>query len=224
MRSDLTTYLQRIDLREFGISALFAAMVLFITAMVMLDQNVSQVRTSFSSVERAYQVQKQIDAVNNRMAGVEMTVRGYALTGDPAFIERHQRSHAYVDAAIADLGRLIGSDTALEADYAALKLAVGRHEDLYGSLIGIGPDRQALVAQAITDPNKRAIQKAAIDALNRIEATELRLMAERRAKVEDGARMTYGIALAVAALAFLTGTLGFALVLFGKRQAVRPHA
>lgn len=224
MRSDLSTFLQRIDLREFGISALFAAMVLFITAMVMLDQNVSQVRTSFSWVERAYQVQKQIDAVNNRMAGVEMTVRGYALTGDPAFIQRHQRSHAYVVKGLVELGRLIGNEPALKADYAALKLAVGKHETLYGALIGLGPDRQALVAQAITDPEKRAIQKAAIDALNRIEATELRLMAERRAKIEEGARLTYGIALSVASLAFLTGTLGFALVLFGKRQAAQLRA
>jgi CHASE3 domain sensor protein len=219
MRVDLSSRLHSVNLPEFGVSALIAAVVMFVAAMAMLNQNVTQLRRSFGWVEQVYAVQKRIDAVNNRLSGVELTVRGFALTGDPAFLRRYRNTHGYLIAAMRELHDLTAADTALQADYAELERAVALHEALYGSLIGQGPQHQAVVAEAITNPAKRQFNGRAIQALNRMEATEQRLWAKRQADAERDARTTYAIALGIAGLAFLTGSLGFALTLFGRRHS-----
>lgn len=227
MRLDLSSRLHTLDLREFGVSALAAAMVLFGAAMVMLNENVTQLRRSFAWVEQVHAVQKQIDAVNNRLAGVEMTVRGYTLTGDPAFLRRHRNTHGRLVVAMRDLRDLAASEPALQADFAELRTAVALHEALYDTMIGLGPRQQAVVAEAITNPAKRRFNGRAIDALNRMEATEQRLWAKRHTDAEREARATYAIAIGVAGLALVVGSMGFALTLFGRRRtpsAVGPKA
>lgn len=215
MRVELSARLHRMDLREFGVSALAVAVVLFIAAMAMLNQNVAQLRRSFSWVEQSYAVQKRLDTVKNQLAGVEMTVRGYTLTGDPAFLRRHRKVHSKLVVVMHDLHDLVATEPALQDDYAELERAVALHEALYDSLIGQGPQHQAVVAEAITNPAKRKFNERANTALNRMEATEQRLWANRHADAERDAHTTYAIALAIAGLALLSGSLGFALTLFG---------
>jgi CHASE3 domain sensor protein len=224
MRLDLPARLHTVDLREFGISALVAAVALFIAAMAMLNQNVADLRQSITWVEQSYVVQKRLDAVNNRLAGVEMTVRGYALTGDPAFLRRHRKTHDYLAVVMHELHDMAAVEPALLADYTELEKAVGLHEALYSSLIGLGPRQQAAVAEAITNPAKRQFNERAINALNHMEAIEQRLLAERHAVAELRARRTYGLALGIAALAVLLGSVGFALTLFGQRRNRDPRA
>jgi len=220
MRESLAVRLHTIDLREFGVSALVAAVALFVAAMAMLNQNVVEIRQSFTWVERAHAVQTRIDTINARLAGVEMTVRGFALTGDPMFLRRYNQTHGYLTAAMRELHNLATVEPALQADEADLEMAVARHGALYGSLIGLGPQRQSIVAEAITDPAKRRLTAGVINALNRMEAIEQRLLAERHADAEHRARTTYRLAFGIAGLAFLAGSLGFALTLFGRRRSL----
>lgn len=215
---NLKAWRQSIDLREFGVSALLAAVVLFVAAMVMLDTNVAQLRHSFAQSEQAYAIQKQIVAVGGRMNGVEMTVRGYALTGDPKFLERYRQCRDDVLRAMGELRGFTAAEPALQPDFAVLESAVARHRALYARLIGHGPDRQDVVAEAISNPDKRRHSARANNALSRIETTQLRLQRERRTTAEREAQKTYGLAIAIAGVAFLTGTLGFALTLFGRQR------
>ena len=223
MRVDLPARLHRMELREFGVSALVAAVVLFVAAMAMLNQNVAQLRRSFTWVEQVYAVQKRFDAVNSRIVGVEMTVRGYALTGDPAFLLRHRKAHSNLVVLMRNLRDLAATETALQADFAELEKAVALHEALYDSLIGQGPQHQAVVAEAIANPAKRRFNERVVQALVRMEATEQRLWAERHAAAERDAQWTYAIALGIAGLAFLAGSLGFALTLFGRPRSRPPE-
>lgn len=218
MRLDPVARLHAMDLREFGVSALFAAVVLFVAAMVMLNQNVVQLRRSFDWVERAHVIQKRIDDVNNSMNSVEMTVRGFALTGDLRFLERYKKMHAVLMGAVKDLDDLAMVETALRPAIKALQTAVDGHEALYGTLIGHGPAEQAIVAEAITNPSKRLFSAKANNVLSRMEHMERRLFEARYAEAEREAAVTYRVAIGIAGLAFLTGTLGFALALFGRRH------
>jgi len=222
MRVDLATRLHSMDLREFGVSALLAAVVLFVAAMAMLNHNVIEIRQSITAVEQSYVVQKQLDAVNNRLAGVEMTVRGYALTGDPAFLRRHRKTHGQLGDVMQALRKLAAVEPALQGDFAELETAVALHEALYDTLIEQGPQHQAVVAEAITNPAKRRFNERAINALNHMEVLVQRLLAGRHAVAERRAWNTYCVALGIAALAVALGSLGFALTLFGRpRQAER---
>lgn len=219
MRPALQFNLPAIDLREFGISALFAAVVLFVAAMVMLNQNVVQLRESIAVAEHAHRVQKRIDDVNVLTNNVEMTVRGYALTGDARFLARHRKTHDALLAAVNELDGLTLDEPALRPAFLGVRQAVDLHETLYGSLIGHGPNEQAIVAEAITNPAKRRFREMIMTNLTALERTEAELAAASNDAAERDVRQTNMTALAVAAFAFLCGIAGFSLTLFGKRQA-----
>jgi CHASE3 domain sensor protein len=219
MNAEPSRDVHSVDLRELGISALFAAVVLFVAAMAMLNENVNHLRESFTWVEQARTVQKQIDAVNNRLNGIEMTVRGYALTGDTAFQRRHRTTRGYLVTALRALRNATSDEPALRAEYAKLEMAVASHEALYDTLIVLGPERQSVVAEAITSPQKRRYNQQAIAALDRMEAVALKFMADRHSEAERKAQMTYRLAIGIAVFAFFVGSCGFALALFGRRHA-----
>ena len=218
MRRILQVNLPGMDLREFGISALFAAVVLFVAAMVMLTKNVSQLQQSIAVAEQTHLIQKRIDDVNNLTNNVEMTVRGYALTGDARFLTRHQKTHNALLAAVNDLDGLTLREPALRAAFLGLREGVTKHESLYGTLIGKGPSEQVIVAEAISNPDKRRFREMITQQLSALERTEADLSASRNDAAEREIRQTNTTALAVAAFAFLCGIAGFSLALFGKRR------
>jgi CHASE3 domain sensor protein len=219
MRPALQFNLPALNLREFGISALFASVVLFVAAMVMLNQNVGQLRQSIAVADLAHRIQKRIDDINNLTNNVEMTVRGYALTGDARFLTRHQKTHDALLDAVNDLDELTMSEPALRPAFIGLHNAVDLHENLYGSLIGHGPGEQAVVVEAITNPAKRRFREMITANLTALERTEAGIAAAHHAAAEREVRQTNLTAFAVAAFAFLCGVCGFSLTLFGKRQA-----
>ncbi len=208
----------RMDLRELGMSALFAAVVLFVAAMFMLSRNVSQLTESYGWVEKSNAILQRMYNVELKIAGVEMTVRGYALTSNPMFVRMHRQNHDKLLAATKALGDLIASEPALQGDYAKLRMLVIQHDTLYASLIALGPGHQDIVGEAITNPSKRHPRTLAIVTLNSMRNKEQSLLAERQAAAEHKAKATYRLAISIAGLAFLAGTLGFALTLFGRRR------
>lgn len=225
MSSVFHSRLNRIDARELGMTVLFAAIVLFVAAMFMLSRNVSQLTESYTRVEKSNSVLQRIYAVELKIAGVEMTVRGYALTSNPMFIRMHRQNHDKLLAATKALGDLVASEPALQDDYAKLRLLVVQHDTLYASLIALGPGHQDIVAEAIINPSKRQPRTLAIATLNTMRNKEQSLLAERESAAERKAKSTYRLAIGIAGLAFLTGTLGFTLMLFGRRrQAVEVRS
>ncbi len=210
--------LHRIDLRELGMPVLFAAVVLFVTAMAMLSRNVSQLNESYRWVEKSNAILKGMYAVELKIAGVEMTVRGYALSSNPIFVRMHRQNHDKLLAATRALGDLIADEPALKADYARLRDLVAKHDALYLSLIALGPGHQDVVSDAITSPSQRYPRTAAVAALNKMRTLEQNILARRQHVAEEKARSTYHLALGIAVFAFLTGTLGFTLTLFGRRR------
>lgn len=216
--------LHGIDLRELGMSVLFAAVVLFVAAMAMLSRNVSQITETYGWVEKSNTILQRLYAVELKIAGVEMTVRGYALTSNPMFVRLHQQNHDKLLSATKVLGDLVESEPALQADYDKLRMLVLQHDTLYASLIALGPGHQDIVAEVITNPSKRQPRTMAVAILNKMRAREQGLLAERQSAAEHKAKSTYRLAISIAGLAFLAGTLGFTLTLFGRRREVQAGA
>ncbi len=210
--------LRHIDLREFGISILLAAAVLFTAAMVMLSRNVSQLSESYGWVEKSNDILQGISSVELSIAGVEMTVRGYALTSNDMFIRMHRLNHTKLLRVTKTLGDLVASEPDLQPDFATLRGLVDQHEALYSSLIALGPGHQAAVAEAITNAIKRHDRRVVAAMLNQMRARAQGVLVRRQREAEQRAKATYRQAIAIAALAFLAGTLGFAMTLFGRRS------
>jgi CHASE3 domain sensor protein len=210
--------IDRINMRELGVSVLFAAAVLFVAAMVMLSRNVSQLNESYGWVEKSDAILKSLYRVELKITGVEMTVRGYALSSNPMFVRMHRENHDKLMAATKALGDLIASEPALKADYVRLRDLVAKHDALYTSLIALGPGHREAVTDAITSPAKRYPRAAAVATLGEMRVLEQAILAQRQRNAEEKARSTYRLALGISLFAFLAGTLGFTLTLFGRRR------
>jgi CHASE3 domain sensor protein len=213
--------LNRIDLRELGMSVLFAAIVLFVAAMVMLSRNVSQISESYGWVEKSNAVLQRLYAVELKIWGVEMSVRGYAISRDAIFLRSYQYNRGKLIEKTKTLGDLVQSEPALQADYDKLRRLVLQHDALYSSLVALGPEHENIIAEVITNPSKRQPRNLAVTTLNDMRSKEQRLLAERQGAAEHKAKSTYRLAISIAGLAFLAGTLGFTLTLFGRRREER---
>lgn len=211
----------RIDLRELGMSVLFAAIVLFVAAMVMLSRNVSQISESYGWVEKSNTILQRLYAVELKIWGVEMSVRGYAISQNKMFARTYQFNRDKLSQATKTLGALVQSEPALQADYDKLHKLILQHDALYNSLIALGPGHQDVIAEVITNPSKRQPRNLAMTTLNEMRNKEQSLLSERQSAAEHKAKATYRLAISIAGLAFLAGTLGFTLTLFGRRREER---
>ncbi|GAA0532209.1 CHASE3 domain sensor protein [Rhizomicrobium palustre] len=209
--------------REFGISAMFAAVVLFVASIIVLGRNVEQLRESFQLSTRTQEVLRQIDQVHMKMIGTEMIVRGYGLTGDASFQRYAKENRMRMVAAMTTLGELVRQEPALDKDYHILEGWVAQHQQLYIDLMDGGPDQRARIVDATVNPQKREARAEAMRALDRMDGLEQKLLAERRARAEAQAAKSFVMAIAIAVFAFVTGTIGFGLTFMPHKSGLAPR-
>lgn len=205
-------------LREMGTPTLFAAVVLLLSGMVLLGANVSELRESYAWVQRSNNTLLRIAEVDSKLVGVEMTVRGYALTDDPAFLgyQRHERTRVTV--ALNKLTALMAYQPAQAGRLAKLRALVEKRLALYAYLSGLGPGHAKEVAAAITDPQKRNDMLGTRLTLEALRDDELKVLAARQDASARQAAHTYKLAFVVVVLAFLFSALGFVFTLYGRRR------
>ena len=200
-------------LRQIGTPMLLGAVVLLVSAMSMLGDNVSQVRTGYASVQRSNAALLDLAEINTQVMGIDMTVRGYALTGNPVFLRYEADNRKLLGSAIDDLGSLIADEPGHSVSMTTLRTLVARHEAVFSQLSDLGPGHANDVAAAITDPAKREARYAVQRALTALHTDELKLLDARRNATERQASRTFEIAFGIVFFAFVTSALGAALVL-----------
>jgi two-component system, LuxR family, sensor kinase FixL len=211
--------LQHGHLRQAGTSCLFGAVVLLLSGMMLLGANVSKLRDSYNWIQRSNAVLLQIAEVDAKLVGVEMTVRGYALTDDPAFLRYQKYEREHVTAAMDKLAALIGADASHAASFGLLKSLVAKRLALYTYLSGLGPGHAQEVAAAIRDPAKRDDMLNARVLLVHFRDQEMRLLAERQNAAAEQAAGSYELAFVIVVLAFVLSAMGFAFMLYGRGRA-----
>jgi CHASE3 domain sensor protein len=217
MRSQLVDFLDRAGLRELGLPMLITAVVLFVAAMAMLGANVSAVRESYSRVQRSNSVLLELAAINTLVMGIDMTVRGYALTDNPDFLVYEADNRRRLGYAIDNLASFASADPGQSARIARLRPLVAQHEALFAQLSSLGPGHAKEVATAIADPAKRKMRYAVQNALTAIHNDEVKLLATRQQTAERQVSYTFDLAVGIIAFAFMAGTVGFALTLHSRR-------
>jgi CHASE3 domain sensor protein len=217
MRSQLVDFLDRAGLRELGLPMLITAVVLFVAAMAMLGANVSAVRESYSRVQRSNSVLLELAAINTLVMGIDMTVRGYALTDNPDFLVYEADNRRRLGYAIDNLASFASADPGQSARIARLRPLIAQHEALFAQLSSLGPGHAKEVATAIADPAKRKMRYAVQNALTAIHNDEVKLLATRQQTAERQVSYTFDLAVGIIAFAFMAGTVGFALTLHSRR-------
>ena len=216
---NLKTLFQRGYLRQTGTPMLFAAIVLLLSGIVMLGANVSVLRANSAMVQRTDDALIQISEVDAKLVGVEMTVRGYALTDDPSFLRYQQYERSHIAAAMDRLAALIANEMSQASRFAELRDVVAKRLALYAYLSGLGPGHAKEVAAAITDPAKRHDMLSARSHLTDMRNQELKLLTERQGASARQASRTYALAIGIVVLAFGFGALGFVFALAGRHKA-----
>jgi CHASE3 domain sensor protein len=218
-------------LRELGLPALLGAAVLFFSAMLLLSANISAMRGNMVWIKHTQQVLHQLSALEAALGGEELTVRSYALTGDPRFLLYQQQERGRALKAVAELGRLAEAEAPHGERARRLREAVTRHTALLDSLSG-APAR--VVAAAIVDPGKRAVVKTPRLELAAFRADEVRTLTGRQNQLTGQLSHAFVLAVGIIVAAFLLGGLGLLASQFHlpargktgngqtKRQATAP--
>ena len=216
----LSDLARRGHLYEVGTSALVVAIMMLLSALILLGVNVSMMHHNFDWVQLADDVLQQISAVESGVIGDELSVRGYALTDDPRFLLYQQSNrHNAVDS-MNKLRALVADDASQAARFAQLREIVNKHASIFGALTRSGPGHAQEVASAILDRGNRAVMDDMRTQLSSFRTYELRLLSERQAAAAKQVSRTYGIAVGIVVLAFLLGALGLAFMQFGRGKSV----
>ena len=218
--SKFRDFLERASLRDVGVPTLFAAFVLFGTAMAMLGANVSAVRESYGWVQRSNSALLDIAEINSLVMGIDMTVRGYARTDNSDFLVYEADNRKRLGMRIDHLAFLTTDDPGQSASLAKLRALVAKHEALFSQLSNLGPGHAKDVAAVIVDPEKRKIRYAVQDTLTVMHDGEMKRLAARQRTAERQVSRAFNLALGIVLFAFVAGGIGFALTLFGRRAAV----
>lgn len=203
---------------------LFAAIVLLLSGIVLLGANVSVLRANSALVQRTDDALIQISEVDAKLVGVEMTVRGYALTDNPSFLSYQLYERSHVTTSMARLATLIAREVSQAGRFARLRVLVAKRLALYTYLSDLGPGHAKEVAAAITDPDKRHDMLLARIHLTEMRDQELKLLAERQVASARQASRTYALAIGIVVLAFGFGALGFVFSLYWHNDEKRGRS
>lgn len=208
---------RRGHLHELRLSVVLGAFILLLSAISLLATNYAQLRKSNEAVRRTNLALREIAEVDAKLVGVEMTVRGYALTNDPLFITAQKYEREHLATAMGILAQAISSEPTQQARFAAIRELIAQRLALYARLFALGPGHARAVADAITNMPKRKEMLAARLTLTDLREHELALLDARQADLERDALHAFLLAVVLVVISFLFGAVGLTL-------SQRPYA
>jgi CHASE3 domain sensor protein len=199
-------------LRAAGTEMLVGAIMLLIAGMTLQGANISELRAINARVERSNGALLQVAEADNMAVGVEMSARGWALTGNPVF-QRYYRQNVWaLHTAVNRLAAFVSDQPAQVRIIAKLRPLVERQIAIYGRLSELPPARAGEVAAAIVDPTIRQNRYSLLRTLYDIRDAQLKLVADRQRESERKVQQTYILSVGIVAFAFLLAALGLVLV------------
>lgn len=187
---------------------MFGAVVLLVSATLLLGANISALRGNLAWMEHSQRVLNQISGLETGLLGEEMVVRGYALTGDSSFLKRQRSGARDREAASNELFRLMAARPQRAGQFRLLMRDVARHVEIFGKLEGAGPDKAAIVARAIVDPAVRDNMRRVRVGLRQLRTAELDGLAAHQREITDQLGRAFLLAVGIIVTAFVLGGIG----------------
>lgn len=195
-------------LRELGLPTLFGATVLLFSATMLLSVNISAMRDNVAWIQNIQKILLVISDAEAGVVGEQLTVRSYALTGDERFLRFQTIERAKLDHAMNKLEALAAVEPGGRPRVRTIRQLVDQHTALWESLRGLGPDRAALVGQAIQDQNKRKIMLGTRKVLADYRADEVRSLGERQEQLTQQLSRAFVLGIGIIIAAFVLGGIG----------------
>jgi CHASE3 domain sensor protein len=208
-------------LREIGYPALIVSLVMFVSAMALLGANVSELRRSYARVQHANEALLQIAMVNTDILRAEMTVRGYALNGDPIYLRWKDGAYKTLGGRIKSFQTMFAEDPVQQANFRRLRVLLGEHRAYFERLATRVPTERAAVSAEILDYGKRVGRRGIETMLVVMRDHEMEQLAEQQRFAEAQVKQAYGYAVGISGIALFLGALGFALVIHDRRLTRR---
>jgi CHASE3 domain sensor protein len=205
-------------LHDLGLPIMFGAIVLLVSATLLLGANITALRGNLSLMEHSQRVLDQISDLENGLLGEEMIVRGYALTGDPSFLKVQKVGAHNREAARQQLIRLMTSEPQ-HADRLRLLLRdIARHNEIFGQLEGNGPEKATTVARAIIDPGVRENMRRVRADLRQLRAAEFDSLRTHQRDITSQLGRAFILAVGIIITAFVLGGIGMWAAQFNHPQ------
>ena len=214
--------LHRGHLHSFAMQIIAVAVVLLLSALMLLSVNVTKLQESFNWVQRSDNILMQLSQVELRLAGNESAVRGYALTDDPVFVTYQDNEVRQLWGAIDKLASEVRDEPDNQARYLRLREVVKKRLYILAYLMGIGPHNTQEVADAIRAPAYLTVISAEHAQLDEFRANELKVLNQRQAAAAGQAKQTYEFAISIVVVSFVFAALGIAFAMFGRARAAAP--
>ncbi len=199
---------KRGHLRDMGLPILLAAVVLLVSATLLLGANIAALRGSVERIDHSQQVLNQIADLEAGILGEEMVVRGYALTGDGSFLWMQKSGERRRNSARKALIRLMATEPQRAEPFQQVIRNIAQHEQIFGKLSGIGPDRAQIVARAIVNPDVRSNMRRTRDGLAALRSDELRDLAGHQRAITNQLSRAFLLAMGIIITAFLLSGIG----------------
>lgn len=214
-RSRVWEILEAGILREMGLPMLVVSLVLFVSAMTLLGANVSELRRGYARVQQANEALLELETVNNDILRIEMTVRGYALSGDPIYLTWKQMAESGLHDRVAGFDTIFGDNQ--RANVRELKRLLAEHCFFFDRLAERVPKERDAVVAAVVAYGKNVGRKRIEDLLLVMRSAEMKNLAQEQVLAENRVVNAYFYAIGMSAAALLFAGFGFALLVHDRR-------
>lgn len=217
----ITPLLKKGWLRPVGTQVMIVSAVLLLAAILLLGVNYNHLRHSYQLDEETDAALAMIDRTESKLVGVEMTLRGYALTHHPEFLQWRQRERQDLEDMLDELAAALVDEPAQKSIFAETRSLIIKRIALYDYLAT--PEHAAEVGHVIIDPIRREEMNQVRGKLTEMRRIQRTLKTERQNAMSQEARDTAALTGGIVILAFLSVVLGIIMVLSGGRTDTPPR-
>jgi len=197
---------------------LSVAAALLVASVLMFGFNLLSVYRQFDADRAADVTIEHLDKVENHLLAVELTVRGYALSGDRSFVSYYALEREKLDKAIAPLPAAIMDVTKHKHSLGPLRTAVHVRMAALEKLMVMARTGPADVGRAIVDPGVRGTMRDARGVIGSMRQMEVSRREQMAADAVAAARWNLIASGSVLALAFVFGVMGFTFALYSDHR------
>ncbi len=210
---------QRGTMRSLATQLLSAAVVLLFSAVMLFGLNIATLRHAITADRRADLTVEQLYEAENHLLAIELTIRGYALTGDAMFLTYYQIERGKLEAAIKPLRSLTAGLPDHELHLKRVLDTIRVRTDTLTQLMRLAPNGPAKVGAAIRDPKIRNTMRAARYEIGAMRDMELKHRETLASAAEEKFTRDNFLAGGILIVSLVVGVLGLFFAFFGGPAA-----
>lgn len=207
----ITYHIRHGHLRAAGTEILVAAIMMLLAGMMLLGVNISELHSIGQAVARSNAALLQIADTDHNILGIELSLRGYALSLRPDYVGTYRTRAANLKKALDQLALCLEDQPKQAARLRNIRDFSYRQMATFDALLQLDYTDQATVVRVVTNPQMRDERHAAQDVLYAIRNDEMQRVLDRQSAAESKVRETFFMAGTIVAVAFLLAIVGLIL-------------